>query len=128
MRGSDRCTVRSSTSGLVRSCSACWIRSSTAASDALEPSTARRILMAAILRGSGLGRFAARGEAHGEGAALADLALEGDRAAVLLDDLLRAGEADAGAGDAALDVTAALEALEDARLVGAGDADAAVLH
>src|SRR3954465_6195082 len=67
-------------------------------------------------------------EAHDERGAAVDLALHADRAAVLLDDLARAGEADAGAGDASLDVRAALKALEDALLVGAGDAHAAVAH
>src|SRR6185436_2659458 len=83
---------------------------------------------AAILRGPGLGRLRPRREAHGKGAALGDLALDRDRAAVLLDDLARAGEADAGALEAALDVGAALEALEDPPLVGAGNADAAIAH
>src|SRR5678815_1779716 len=114
--GTGRCTVTSSTSGLARSSAECWMRTSTASSEGFEPSTARRIFMAEFyrLRGPRLGRFDARGETHGEGAALPDLALHRDCAAVLLDDLLRAGEADAGALEAAFDVGAALEALEDA--------------
>src|SRR5690349_4520239 len=55
-----------------------------------------------IGRASGRGRGGAavggeRGEAHREGGAAAGLGLQVDRAAVLDDDLLREGEAEAGA-------------------------------
>src|SRR5687768_7238255 len=67
------------------------------------------------------------GKMQGEGAALAHGALHRQAAAVQLDDLARDGEADAGAGEAAGDVRAALEAREDALEVRRRDADAAVL-
>src|SRR5207248_10098737 len=55
-------------------------------------------------------------------------ALRGDRAAVGLDDLLRAGQADARADGAPGDVPAAVEALKDVRQVAGGDADPAIRH
>src|SRR5688572_27880882 len=54
-------------------------------------------------------------QAHGEGAAASDGALDVHGAAMQLDDLVGAGQADAGAADALVDVGGAVELLEDQR-------------
>src|SRR6185437_4199501 len=64
----------------------------------------------------------------GEGRAGALAAGDRDRAAVLLHDRPRAGEADAAARRPAARVGAAMEALEHVRKVGLGHADPFVLH
>src|SRR4051794_36688255 len=66
-------------------------------------------------------------QANREDAAAAFLARHGDAAIVALDDLAGAGQADAGAADAAFDVARSLEAFEDAIDVAGGDAEALVL-
>src|SRR5688572_3368246 len=62
-----------------------------------------------------------------EGAALALHALDGDRAAVLGDDLLGPGQPDSGAGNVPLHVAAATEAVEDVGQIGRGDAQTVIL-
>ena len=67
------------------------------------------------------------GSTHGEGAALPEGAVDGDGAAVQLDQALDEGEAEAGAAvGAAVRLEDLPELLEDDALVGGGDADAAV--
>ena len=67
------------------------------------------------------------GSDDGEGAALARRALQRDPPGVRLDDPLDEAEAEAGALDLRRDdVGRAVERIEDLRLVGGGDADAAI--
>ncbi|MEA2594075.1 MAG: hypothetical protein QOF01_544 [Thermomicrobiales bacterium] len=56
-----------------------------------------------------------QGKAHGEGTASALFAVDGDRAAVLVDDLAYTGKPDTRAGEPADDVGCPVEAAEDAR-------------
>src|SRR5579884_718420 len=79
------------------------------------------------------GSWLAWGQREGEpeGAALAGRALDADAAAVALDDGLAdvEAEAQAGAGPALLlDAGHAVEAIPDVRLLGGGEAGAAVAH
>ena len=67
------------------------------------------------------------GQPQGEGAALAFHALDGDRAAVLGDDLFGAGQPDPGAGNVPLHVSAPTEAVEDIGEIGGGNAQTAIL-
>ena len=68
----------------------------------------------------------AKRESDDERRALTFVAVDVDRAPVLLDHLPRAGQADPLAGEPADDIGRAMVALENARQVGGRDADAAV--
>src|SRR6185437_1990248 len=73
---------------------------------------------------------ARRGErqAHDHGGAVPFPAPERDAPAVLLHDLLHAGQPEPRAGNLPGHIAAAPEAIEDVRQVGGGDADARVAH
>src|SRR3954463_2250220 len=68
-----------------------------------------------------------QGQPQGEGGALAFHALDGDRPAVLSDDLFGPGQADPGAGNVPLHVAATAKAVEDVRQIGGRNAQAAIL-
>ena len=80
-----------------------------------------------MVRGGTHGCAGFHGKGEGEGAAFAGLAFHPDAAAVVFDDLLADGQAEAGAfGFVGERVADLLEFLEDFRLIGRRDADAGV--
>src|SRR5260370_36281916 len=83
--------------------------------------------MTVHLQGAGVAGGVEDGDGEVELRAAADFAFDPDAAAMHFDDVLGDGEAQAGAAElAGARGVDAIEALEDARLVGGGDANAGI--